>query len=94
MKRTAFTGLFLSAALLASPVFAAENLCDVNLQSIKDAQVSANSNLSPEVKASLEKTEADARAAKAANDEKKCIELTDKAMTDLKKIGSGSEGAK
>ncbi|MCF5376664.1 hypothetical protein GIW00_28565, partial [Pseudomonas syringae] len=27
MKRTALTGLFLSAALLASPVFAADDLC-------------------------------------------------------------------
>ena len=93
MKRTALTGLFLSAALLASPVFAADDLCGSNLQTIKDAQVSTNANLSPDVKENLAKTEKDAMAAKAKGDEKTCVELTTKAITDLKNIGSGSEGA-
>lgn len=93
MKRTALSGLFLSAALLASPVFAADDLCGSNLQTIKDAQVSTNSNLSPEVRESLAKTEKDAMAAKAKGDDKTCVELTTKTITDLKNIGSGSEGA-
>lgn len=93
MKRTALTGLFFSAALLASPVFAADDLCGSNLQTIKDAQVSTNANLSPDVKEMLAKTETDARAAQAKNDEKTCIDLTTKAITRLKTIGSGSEGA-
>ncbi|WP_295475253.1 hypothetical protein [uncultured Pseudomonas sp.] len=94
MKRTAFTGLFLSAALLASPVFAADDLCDSNLQAIKDAQVSTNTNLSTETQEMLKKVEADGMAAKAKGDEKQCIELTSKAIASLKKMGSGSEGAK
>jgi len=40
MKRTAISGLFIAAALLASPVFAAEDLCAANLQKISDDMVS------------------------------------------------------
>jgi hypothetical protein len=94
MKRTALTGLFLTAALLGSPVFAADDLCDANLQSLKDAQVSTGTNLSADTKVEVEKTQAAAMKAKAAGDEKTCIELTTKQITALKNIGSGSEGAK
>ncbi|KQQ67573.1 tmRNA [Pseudomonas sp. Leaf127] len=94
MKRTALTGLFFSAALLASPVFAADDLCDTNLQVLKDAQVSTNSNLSMDKKTALKTTHDEAAAAKAAGDEKKCIELTSKSISELKLIGSGSQGAK
>jgi K+-transporting ATPase c subunit len=93
MKRTALTGLFLTAALLGSPVFAADDLCGANLQTLKDAQMSSGTNLSPENKAMIEKTETNAKAAQAKGDEKTCIELTTKTITSLKGIGSGSEGA-
>lgn len=94
MKRTALTGLFLTAALLGSPVFAADDLCGANLQAIKDAQVSTNTNLSADAKTELEKTQKDAMAAQAKGDDKTCIEITTKQLTALKNIGSGSEGAK
>jgi hypothetical protein len=94
MKRTALTGLFLTAALLGSPVFAADDLCGANLQTLKDAQASTNTNMSADSKKELEKTYSDAAAAKAAGDEKTCIEITTKQITALKNIGSGSEGAK
>ena len=93
MKRTALTGLFLSAALLASPVFAADDLCAANLQTLKDAHTSTSINLSGEVKEMIGKTESDAKAAQAKGDDKTCIELTTQAITRLKSIGSGSEGA-
>ena len=93
MKRTALTGLFLSAALLASPVFAADDLCDVNIQKLKDAQTSSSTNLSPEVKEMIMKTEQDAKTAQADRDKDKCISLTTQALTKLNNIGSGSEGA-
>jgi hypothetical protein len=93
MKRTALSGLFLSAALLASPVFAADDLCSSNLQAIKDYQVSTNANLSPQLKESLAKTHEQATAAQAAGNDESCIELTTKAITSVKNIGSGSEGA-
>jgi nitric oxide reductase large subunit len=89
MKRTALTGLFLTAALLGSPVFAADDLCDANLQTLKDAQVSSGTNLSEDTKAEMAKTVKDAMAAKAADDEKECIAITTKQITALKTIGSG-----
>ncbi len=92
MKRTALTGLFLTAALLGSPAFAAEDLCGANLQTIKDAQVSSGTNLSADTKAELEKTQADAIAAQKAGNDKECIALTEKAITQLKTLGSGSDG--
>jgi hypothetical protein len=92
MKRTALTGLFLTAALMGSPVFAADDLCGANLQTLKDAQVSSGTNLSADTKAELEKTQAAAMKAKAAGDDKECIAITTKAITELKTTGSGSEG--
>ncbi|EGH21345.1 MULTISPECIES: hypothetical protein [Pseudomonas syringae group genomosp. 2] len=94
MMRTALTGLFLSAALLASPVFAADDLCAANIKTIENAQASSGTNLSPENKTMLENTEKEAKAAQADKDEKKCIEITQKVITSLKNTGSGSEGTK
>jgi hypothetical protein len=94
MKRTALTGLFLTAALLGSPVFAADDLCGANLQTLKDAQKSANTNLSPDTKSETGTAYDQALTAQKAGDDKKCIEITTKAIQDLKTIGSGSEGAK
>jgi hypothetical protein len=92
MKRTALTGLFLTAALLGSPVFAADDLCGANLQALKDAQVSSGSNLAADTKAETEKAYNEALAAQKAGDDKKCVTLTTKQMEELKNIGSGSEG--
>lgn len=94
MKRTALTGLFFTAALLGSPVFAADDLCSANIQALKDAHTSSGTNLSPEDKTAIEKTMAAATAAKTAGNEKECIEITTKQITMLKNTGSGSEGAK
>lgn len=94
MKRTALTGLFLTAALLGSPVFAADDLCGANIKTLENAEVSSSSNLAEDTKTGLAKTVKDAKAAKAAGDEKTCIELTTKQITALKNVGSGSEGAK
>lgn len=92
MKRTALTGLFLTAALLGSPVFAADDLCGANLQTLKDAQTSSSTNLGVDTKDELAKTQAQAMAAQKAGDDKKCIELTTKAITELKTGGDGSDG--
>ncbi|WP_110951399.1 hypothetical protein [Pseudomonas bohemica] len=92
MKRTALTGLFLTAALLGSPVFAADDLCGANLQTLKDAQTSSASNLSADTKSETDTAQEQALAAQKAGDDKKCIEITTKAIQNLKNIGSGSEG--
>ena len=93
MKRTALTGLFLTAALLASPVFAAEDLCGANLQTIKD-NLNSGTNLGEDQKMDLMETQKAAMAAHAAGDDKKCIELTTKAIGDSDKTDAGGgEGA-
>lgn len=92
MKRTALTGLFLTAALLGSPVFAADDLCGANLQTLKDAHTSTSTNMSADAKDELEKTLTAATAAQKAGDDKKCIELTTKEITTLKTGGDGSDG--
>jgi len=92
MKRTALTGLFLTAALLGSPVFAADDLCGANLQTLKDAHTSTSTNMSADAKDELEKTLTSATAAQKAGDDKKCIELTTKEITTLKTGGDGSDG--
>lgn len=91
MKRTALTGLFLTAALLASPVFAAEDLCGANLQTIKDS-LASNTNLGEDEKMALQETQTSAMKAHAAGDDKKCIEITSKALSDNEKTDSGSGG--
>ncbi|APV39191.1 hypothetical protein PMI27_004883 [Pseudomonas sp. GM41(2012)] len=71
MKRTALAGLVMSAAMLASPVFAADNdLCTSKLQEL-EAKVNAlpaTSTNAPEIKRLL----ASAKTSKAAGDDKKC----------------------
>jgi hypothetical protein len=92
MKRTALTGLFLTVALLASPVFAAEDLCGANLQTIKDDL--ASGNMAADQKMGLMETQKAAMAAHAAGDDKKCIELTTKAIDDVDQSDAGDGGSK
>jgi hypothetical protein len=92
MKRTVLTGLFLTAALLASPVFAAEDLCGANLQTIKD-DLASGSDMGEEQKTELMATQKAAMAAHAAGDDKKCIELTTKAIDDAEKTDAGDGGS-
>jgi K+-transporting ATPase c subunit len=92
MKRTALTGLFLTAALMGSPVFAADDLCGANIASLKNAQASTSTNLGTDSKAELDKTVESATAAQKAGDEKKCIEITTKQITQLKTGGDGNDG--
>ncbi|MCJ2373698.1 hypothetical protein [Pseudomonas sp. RGM 3321] len=94
MMRTALTGLFLSAALLASPVFAADGLCGTNIQIIKDAQLSSGTNRSQEENKSLQTTQKNAEAAQAAGDEKQCVEITANVVNALKTTDSSSGGVK
>ena len=92
MKRTVFAGMFLTTALLASPVFAADDLCAANIQTIKDAQVSTNANLDADAKKQLAKAEGEALTAQQAGDKAKCISDTTKTISELKLGGSGSDG--
>lgn len=91
MKRTAITGLFIAAALLASPVFAAEDLCALNLQKIDDAMATAGAtseNMSDNVADQVK----EAKAAQAAGKTKDCIAITSKALDSLEKADKSGDG--
>jgi len=92
MKRTMITGLFITAALLASPVFAAEDLCGANLQTLKDAQASTDTNMGATAKSDLAKTIKSAQMAQKKHNDKKCIEITSEQIQSMRTTGSGSDG--
>ncbi|MET0774716.1 MAG: hypothetical protein ABWZ65_04400 [Pseudomonas mandelii] len=72
MKRTALAGLFIFAAMLASPVFAADNdLCTSKLQELKN-KVSSLPASSGNVATEIKRLMASAEASKASGDDKKC----------------------
>ena len=88
MKRTALAGLFISVAMLASPVFAADNdLCTIKLQELKDKVTSlpaTSENTTMEIK----RMQGEAESAKAANDDKKCIAAATQALNRLDKLSN------
>ena len=92
MKRSALAGLFISAAMLASPVFAAgdKDLCEINLNKINNGKAllaTDSSGKSGEIDTAVSQ----AKAAHAAGDEKKCIEITAKALQDLQDLDKGGK---
>lgn len=90
MKRTAISGLFIAAALLASPVFAAEDLCATNLQKINDAMAMAGAT-SEGFDDAVKKNVEDAKKAQASGDDKTCIAITSKIVERLAKIEKGGQ---
>lgn len=86
MKRTVFAGMFVCAAMLASPVFAADrDLCTIKLQELRDKVTTlpaTSENTTMEVK----RMQASAEAASAANDDKKCITEATQALTRVDKL--------
>jgi hypothetical protein len=84
MQRVVFSGLFLTAALLASPAFASNesDQCRMNLQNVRDAQV-GHPVANEQVKGDVETTIHRAEAAYARNNDdgyRECISLTTQAM--------------
>ena len=83
MKHTAIAGMFITAALLASPVFAADkDLCESNIKLIQqalDSDPAVSESAVDNVKASLDK----AKAAQAAGDAKECIGITQGVLTKI-----------
>ena len=92
MKRSAIAGLFVTAAMLASPVFAADkDLCTSNIEQIK--QVLASDPTSAEnsidnIKESLKRAE----DAQKAGDDKKCISETTKTLERIQTRNPANKG--
>jgi hypothetical protein len=76
MKHSAIAGLFITAALLASPVFAADkDLCEQNIKAIQqalDSDPSISENAEDNVQAKLD----EAKAAQKAGKDKDCVGIT------------------
>jgi hypothetical protein len=95
MKRSALAGLFITATMLASPVFAAaqEDLCQINLQKIKDAKVSTEA-MSEQLSADVDASVQQATAEKAKGTEegtKNCISITTQAIQKLQNNTKGDQ---
>ncbi|WP_407729460.1 hypothetical protein ACJJU9_21345 [Pseudomonas helleri] len=91
MKRTALAGLFVSAAMLASPVFAADDLCQINLIKIADARatlIATSENTKGDIDAQVEK----AKAEQAAGKTEDCIATTSQTLQRLQNLIKGGDG--
>ncbi|AZC16238.1 MULTISPECIES: hypothetical protein [Pseudomonas] len=95
MKRSALAGLFITAAMLASPAFAAgqEDLCQINLQKIRDAKVSTeamSSTLSSDIDSKVQQATAE-QAKGTEQGTKNCISLTTQAIQMLQNNTKGDQ---
>ncbi|NMZ07834.1 hypothetical protein HBO37_21005 [Pseudomonas proteolytica] len=91
MKRSVLAGVFVTAAMLASPVFATDNevnLCQINLDKINNSKALLATDTSGK-SGEIDTAVSQAKAAHAAEDEKKCIEITSKALQDLQNLEKG-----
>jgi len=94
MKRThlLYPAALLSAALMASPAFAADNLCEANLQKIKDTLTTKQATLSESLKDEVTELQTKAEHAHHAKDEKGCVEATTSALQRLDTPGIEGSG--
>ena len=91
MKRSALAGLFITAAMLASPAFAADkDLCQINLDKINSGKTQLSTDTSGK-SGEIDTAVSQAKAAHAAGDDKKCIEITSKAIQDLQNLDKSSQ---
>ena len=90
MKHSAIAGLFVTAAMLASPVFAAD-LCNSNIQQIKQVLASdptTSENAKDNIKDSLKRAE----DAQKAGDDKTCISETTKTLEKIQTRNPADKG--
>ncbi len=91
MKRSALAGLFITAAMLASPAFSAgktDDLCQINLDRINNGKALLATDTSGK-SGEIDTAVSQAKAAHAAGDDKTCIEITSKALQDLQDSDKG-----
>ena len=89
MKRSVLLGLFVTASMMASTSFAAEDLCAVNLQTIQNGKAQIPPEMTDQVDASVKQAKAD-QAKGTKEGIQACIDETNdiiKTVTDSKKGG-------
>ena len=84
MKRTA---LLFTAALLASPAFAADDLCAVNLQKLNDA-LATNTTIGDPIRQEVQDLRMKAEQAQQAGDTEGCINASSLALQRLQQPGT------
>ncbi|MFJ3372397.1 hypothetical protein [Pseudomonas sp. NPDC086251] len=90
MKRSVLLGLFVTASLMASTSFAAEDLCAVNLKTIENAKAQIPPEMTEQVMDSVEKAKADqAKGTKKGTDD--CIAETTQTIQSIQKTSDGGK---
>ncbi|MNG06359.1 hypothetical protein D3C84_895890 [compost metagenome] len=92
MKHSVLFGLFVTASLMASASFAAEDLCAVNLQTIENnqAEFQSSEDMMGTIKEGVEKAKAD-QAKGTAEGTKACIAETNEVIQAMKNAKKGSK---
>ncbi len=88
MKRAAIA---LTAAMMSLPVFAADDLCEINLQKIDDT-MTTNPTLGQPLQGQVEELQQKAMSAKAAGKTEDCIAASGQALQLLRTPGNGGTG--
>lgn len=89
MKGTALSALFAAATLLASPAFAADDLCAMNLQKINDSMATSGAT-SEGLDTAIQKNVEEAKQAQASGNKDECITITSKVIQRLEQTNKGS----
>ncbi|WPN49858.1 MULTISPECIES: hypothetical protein [unclassified Pseudomonas] len=90
MNRSVLLGLFVTASIMASPSFAAEDLCAVNIKTIENGKAQIPPDVAKQVDASLEKARADqAKGTKEGTDD--CIAETTQTIQDITNAKKGGK---
>ena len=89
MKRVS---MFVICAALASPVFAADDLCTVNLQKLNDS-VATKATLAEPLKGQVEEAKAQAVQAQSSGDLKTCATHAERALQLLEAPGEDGGAA-
>ncbi|MGV8887429.1 MAG: hypothetical protein ACOH2P_05090 [Pseudomonas sp.] len=90
MKRSVLLGLFVTASLMASTSFAAEDLCAVNLKTIENAKTQIPPEMTEQVMDSVKQAKADhAKGTKQGTDD--CIAETTQTIQAIQKSSDGGK---
>lgn len=92
MMRATLFGLTVAVSLLASPVFAAADLCSINIKKIQNMKPTAAQN--PDQTGKISAALVAAKASRAKGDNEDCIARTGKILNDLSntKVGGTTGG--
>jgi hypothetical protein len=90
MNRSVLLGLLVAASVMASPSFAAEDLCAVNIKTIENGKAQIPPEMTDQITASLEKAKADQKkGTKEGTDD--CIAETTQTIQDVTNAKKGGK---